>query len=245
MGRSPRGPSGAADGQAPYRIRTLAPVRRAGESPCPPRARRWRGLAPGVRGLALAAALALLPGVVVPAPVPASADTTPALAAVPERFEAASDGSTVRLTWSAPPGSPVVGFQLLRALQRDGPYAPINPWLIPTAPSGTYTFADLAVDPGATYHYQLEAVDAAGHKLVRGPLSIAVMPEESSVLGPPAGGGYPAPGPAPRGAEGGGGCTEAPTGRWRDAAGLVLLLAAAAIRLRRRSARLALRPPAG
>jgi hypothetical protein len=182
-------------------------------------------------------ALALLPAVL--PPVAAGDAETSAHAAIPGRFEAVSDGSTVQLRWWFYPGPTVVGFQLLRALQRDGRYAPVNPWLIPVAPSGEYAFADLAVDPGATYNYQLETVDAAGHKDRRGPLTIAVMPEEVRVLEAPGGGGFPAgmtPSQAP-GAHSGGGCAAVQAGAWRDAAGLVLLLGAALARLGRRARR--------
>lgn len=251
MGRSPRGPSGAADGPPPYRSRTLAPARRAGGPARPPPGAHGGSALRAARALALAAALALLPAAVLPAP--AGGADPPVPAAVAGRFEAVSDGATVQLAWSVPAESQAVGFQLLRALQRDGPYAPVNPWLIPATPNATYAFADLAVDPGATYHYQLEAVDAAGHKVRRGPLTIAVMPEEFRALEPPAGGGRPAgggfpaggtPPPAP-GAPAGGGWTAVQAGVWGTAAGLVLLLAAALVRLRRRGRRVPPGPPVG
>jgi len=233
MGRKSRGPSGAADGKAPFRMHTLAPALRAA---APVGVRRPGALTRAVRAVSLAVALALVPAAL--PPVAAGDVDTPALAAVPARFEATSDGATVQLRWSLAPGTPVVGFQLLRALQRDGPYAPVNPWLIPTAPSGAYAFADLAVDPGRTYHYRLEAVDAAGHKTLRGPLTIAVMPEEATSMGAPDGGGFPAVVSArTSGANAGGGCAAVGAGAWRDAAGLVLLLGAALVRLRRRARR--------
>lgn len=205
MGRNTRGPSGGRDGCTRVRAGRIDPI--------------------GRTVLGLVAFVCLLAGA---APAPAAVDR----AAPPTmRFEVASDGSTVEVRWAVPPGQ-VVGFNVLRALREDGPYAPINPWLIPARADGVYDFADLAVDPGAIYHYQLEAVDSGGRKFLRGPLTIPVMPEESRLLEMPDGGGFPANGSQSVGTGPGGGCATADGGRWRDAPGLVLLLVLALVRWR-------------
>lgn len=167
---------------------------------------------------------------------------TEAGAAAAVRFEADSDGSIVKLHWRVPPGV-AVGFHVLRALDAKGPYAPINPWLIPARDDGAYAFSDLAVDPGATYHYQIEAVDPGGRKYLRGPLTIAVMPEETRVLDLPDGGGFPAAAAQGAGANAVGGCVAGAGGRWHDAAGLVLLLALALVRRAGRPTRVPRRRP--
>lgn len=155
------------------------------------------------------------------------------------RFEAASDGATVELIWRADPGLPV-GFNVLRALKADGPYLPINAWLIGALPEGAYRFVDPVVEPGSTYYYKLQVVDPDGVSRTLGPLTIPVMPEEVRVLqsrGPGASqGGHPAVGSPLSGASmPGGGCAAGPSGCLRDAAGLPLLLGAVLLwRARRR-----------
>jgi len=190
MGRNRRVPPGAAGGRA-------RPCIGGDVSAGRPRCR------PGVPLCAVFLAAAVLCAAFLLPSAPRS-DPGPGATASPRvQFEATSDGATVRLHWSLPPGPAVAGFQLLRARRPGGPYAPINPWLILAGPTGDYAFSDLAVDPGATYHYQVEVVGAAGHKYLLGPLSIAVMPEESRRLRE--GGGHPAD-VAPPKADGGGGC---------------------------------------
>jgi hypothetical protein len=218
MGRSSRGPSGAADGRTPVR------TAHAG-SP-------WRSLARAAVALCL-----LFMAVSVPGPAPAALEpaATPVV-----RFEAASDGATVQVRWAFPAG-PVVGFNVLRSLKPDGPYVPINPWLITARADGIYAFSDLGVDPGATYHYRLEAVDEGGHKYVRGPLRIAVMPEEYTALDIPGGGGHSADPPV--GATTRAGCVAAPGGRWPDAAVLLVLVALPLLRWGLRAGRFPSRRP--
>jgi hypothetical protein len=160
---------------------------------------------PGVLLRAVFLAAAVLCTAFLP-PSAARSDPDPGATASQVQFEATSDGATVRLHWFLPPSPAVVGFQLLRARRVGGPYAPINPWLILAGPTGDYAFSDLAVDPGATYHYQVEAVGAAGHKYLLGPLSIVVMPEESRRL--QEGGGFPARAAPPK-TDVGGGCVTA------------------------------------
>jgi hypothetical protein len=189
-----------------------------GRGPAGRRARRW--------GRALAAALWV--GSVFALPPAASAGDGDATGG-PAWFRAASDGRRVNLEWRAGPGRREAGFNVLRAARAGGPYAPVNPWLIPARGQGRtgYAFSDLAVERLAEYYYVLEAVDAGGRRVRRGPLRVRVEPGAGAAWGDPA----PAAGaPAARG-----GC-RAGTGGAPDAvlAGMALLaLPALAARHRR------------
>ena len=72
----------------------------------------------------------------------------------------------VVVEWSTATELDTAGFNLYRATSVDGPFAPINPELVPSSPDpltgGDYEFVDQGVDPGVTYFYELEEVEYSG-----------------------------------------------------------------------------------
>lgn len=99
---------------------------------------------PEPMGHALRAAQAVAPA---PPPTPPSAPT----------LSAAASETQVELTWTAPTsngGAPVTGYEVYRGL------ASGDATLYDT--SATLSYTDTAVDPGATYWYQVAAVNSVG-----------------------------------------------------------------------------------
>jgi len=135
----------------------------------------------GARGKALRAGRALLAALFVCAVAPATSSLAgdAGVAGAPPGLRADSDGMRVVLTWDSAPGSDAVGFHVMRAVRPDGPYAPVNEWLIPVRPGvagPVYSYVDLGVEPRAVYYYLLEEVHLEGAKNRRGPVRIQVIP---------------------------------------------------------------------
>jgi len=73
-------------------------------------------------------------------------------------FTATVQGHSVGLTWIAST-SPVVGYNVYRSTVSGSSYSQINAGLVTT-----FSYADSAVQSGATYYYVVTAVDAGGNE---------------------------------------------------------------------------------
>jgi hypothetical protein len=134
-----------------------------------------------VPGSALRAGRALLTALFVwtVAPATASFAEDAAVAGAVPPLVADSDGTRVVLSWVPRPGLDAVGYHVMRAVRPDGPYAPVNEWLIPARPGMAapgYSYTDLGVESRAVYYYLLEEVRAEGARIRRGPVRIQVVP---------------------------------------------------------------------
>jgi hypothetical protein len=103
-------------------------------------------------------------------------DTTPPTAVSLAAFDAAAAGSSVQLTWETASELDNLGFNLYRATSLAGVRSRLNTSLIASQAPGSaagaaYSFADEAVNAGATYYYWLEAVDVNGGTSLQGPVS--------------------------------------------------------------------------
>jgi len=91
-------------------------------------------------------------------------------------FTAAPHGPAIRVQWETAVELDMLGFNVYRSEAPSGQYARLNSALIHGQSSGspagaTYTWLDSGVQPGVTYYYKLEAVDAAGQTTWHGPVS--------------------------------------------------------------------------
>ena len=79
-------------------------------------------------------------------------------------FEAVWQAEGVRVSWQTANEIDLLGFNLYRAESEDGPWAQVNPALIPSQylgqpEGGSYSWLDADVTPGERYFYTLETVD--------------------------------------------------------------------------------------
>jgi hypothetical protein len=89
-------------------------------------------------------------------------------------FTAAPSGGGILVQWETASEFDVAGFNLLRGEAEGGPYAQLNPDLIPaqggpTQPAG-YGYDDAGVTAGVTYYYRLQVVDTLGQETLYGPV---------------------------------------------------------------------------
>ncbi|MBM4457732.1 MAG: hypothetical protein FJ011_08215 [Chloroflexi bacterium] len=93
-------------------------------------------------------------------------------------FTAAPTAGGVLLTWETVCELDTAGFNLWRGDAPDGPYARINPTLIPAAGGPTwgasYTFTDATAADGAIHYYKLEEVNVYGLSAFHGPTAVTV-----------------------------------------------------------------------
>jgi uncharacterized repeat protein (TIGR01451 family) len=94
-------------------------------------------------------------------------------------FDAVPAGNAILLRWETACEIDSLGFNLYRSRAPDGGYSRLNPALIPSqvpgSPGGAlYTWPDRDVEIGATYYYQLEALDVGGGSTLHGPVSATV-----------------------------------------------------------------------
>ena len=72
----------------------------------------------------------------------------------------------VTVEWSTASELNTAGFNVLRGDNPNGPFARLNPQVIPASldplVGGSYVFTDTTVMPGQTYYYQLEEVEIGG-----------------------------------------------------------------------------------
>lgn len=91
------------------------------------------------------------------------------------------DTDYVDVTWSTAIEIKTVGFHVLRATSRGGPYTRITTIIIPVQfpgglMGGNYAFVDENVEPGITYYYKLEELEAGGNTILYGPVSTGASP---------------------------------------------------------------------
>ena len=85
------------------------------------------------------------------------------------------DQATILLEWTTSSEMNIVGYNVLRGEDEEGPFTQINLQLI--APSedplvgGEYQFKDRGVQAGKTYYYILEDVETSGLKNQHGPIA--------------------------------------------------------------------------
>jgi len=98
----------------------------------------------------------------------------PAIVAVLiQRFDAVSDGASVRLGWDIFADEEIAGFRVYRA-EAEGPYRVVPGGnLIPT---DARNFTDSAVQPGRTYHYILAVVKADASELMSQVVTVRTPP---------------------------------------------------------------------
>jgi len=89
-------------------------------------------------------------------------------------------GDALLVRWETASEIDVVGFYLYRSEGgASGPYSQLDEALIPAQSPGSsagaaYTWTDAAVEPGVTYHYLLEGLDAQGRTTEYGPVPAAL-----------------------------------------------------------------------
>jgi uncharacterized repeat protein (TIGR01451 family) len=100
-------------------------------------------------------------------------------------FGASAADSGILVIWRTATELDMLGFNLYRAGAPDAPRSRLNGELIagqvpPGSPVGAeYEYADVRVEPGATYYYWLEAVDIYGRAAFHGPVSAQAPTYES------------------------------------------------------------------
>ncbi len=109
---------------------------------------------------------------------------------VPVEFEtltAQSRGAEIVVRWTTASEKDNFGFNVLRALCADGPFARINERIIPgagtTSVPQAYLFADRNVTPGTTYFYLVQDVATNGTTRDHGPVSCTFVPQHASSWG--------------------------------------------------------------
>jgi len=88
-------------------------------------------------------------------------------------FASLTEPLCVTLRWTAEPLSAVDGFKVLRATDPAGPFAWINPELVP--PTSPASYEDRTVWPGTEFWYELWAVysDGTEERVTREPVMVA------------------------------------------------------------------------
>ncbi len=82
------------------------------------------------------------------------------------------DDAAVVLRWTVESTSGIDGFNIYRALSREGPYERLNEWVLPLDTPGSYT--DESVWPGTEFWYELRVLmsDGSEEPLSSGPTTI-------------------------------------------------------------------------
>jgi hypothetical protein len=102
-------------------------------------------------------------------------------------FTATAEDRKVLLNWETASELDLLGFNLHRAEAEDGPQTQLNAELIPGQAPGSpegavYEFVDEVVQPGTTYWYWLEGLDAQGAPTLHGPVSATVPATEPLIV---------------------------------------------------------------
>jgi hypothetical protein len=99
-------------------------------------------------------------------------------------FNAIRKKNSVLLSWRTESETNNLGFFLFKALDKEGPFEPVNTQIIPGAGSSSeghdYEYVDRNVDAVTTYWYLLEDVDTNGQTETRGPIECKPLPDLSS-----------------------------------------------------------------
>jgi len=85
--------------------------------------------------------------------------------------ETVTNPHSVDLSWT-PSTSPVVGYNVYRSTNSNGPYDELNPNLVSST-----SYTDQTVANGATYYYVTTAVDAQGVESAYSNQAVAVIPQ--------------------------------------------------------------------
>ena len=92
------------------------------------------------------------------------------------RFEALNRGGRVALEWETVAEIGTVGFHLYRRepgyLEEQRVTEEMLPALVGVPQGGVYRYADPTAEPGRTYVYELEEIDATGQRLRYGPFTV-------------------------------------------------------------------------
>jgi len=85
--------------------------------------------------------------------------------------ETVTNRHSVDLSWT-PSTSPVVGYNVYRSTNSNGPYDPLNAGLVSST-----SYTDQTVENGSTYYYVTTAVDAQGVESAYSNQAVAVIPQ--------------------------------------------------------------------
>ena len=92
----------------------------------------------------------------------------------------------VTVEWSTASELNTAGFNVLRGDTPAGPFARLNPAVIPASPDplvgGSYVYTDTNVAPGRTYYYQLEEVESGGGTVPQGTVVVTAQPGTEPIL---------------------------------------------------------------
>lgn len=103
-------------------------------------------------------------------------------------FAAEPQGPATRVTWATASGIENVGFNLYRSTTATFVGEQLNKEIIPSVCPGceqgaSYEFLDRTAQPGVTYYYTLEDVDASGQRTAHGPISFTRWQDWLPVVG--------------------------------------------------------------
>jgi len=94
-------------------------------------------------------------------------------------FEASPRKNAIELVWRTAAESNNLGFNVLRSMNKSGPFRQINQLLIQPTSTASYSFVDKDVQAGMTYYYKLQDVERNGAISEHGPVSAQVaLPTE-------------------------------------------------------------------
>jgi len=92
----------------------------------------------------------------------------------------------VTVEWSTASELNTAGFNVLRSDSPAGPFARLNPEVIPASPDplvgGSYVYTDTNVTSGRTYYYQLEEVESSGDTVPQGTVVVTAQPGTEPIL---------------------------------------------------------------
>ena len=94
-------------------------------------------------------------------------------------FEASPKKNAIELVWRTAAESNNLGFNVLRSMNKNGPFRQINQTLIAPTSTAAYSYVDKEVQAGMTYYYKLQDVERNGAMSEHGPVSAQVaLPTE-------------------------------------------------------------------
>lgn len=95
-------------------------------------------------------------------------DTTPP--SIPQEVKARSSGYGIALTWKKDRGTDILGYNVYRSPNADGPYELLNTSLVP---GDTCIYEDTKTKPNTQYFYRVTAVDRSGNESAQSARSMA------------------------------------------------------------------------
>jgi hypothetical protein len=93
---------------------------------------------------------------------------------------ASAEGCAIRVEWQTGAEVGILGFDIYRSNAASEQYLVLNKELVPSVsssapPGAAYTLWDRNVEPGRTYWYKLQAVDARGQDALYGPVEATAL----------------------------------------------------------------------